>query len=448
MEAQSAGCSSDSNLAAELFHRRMGFLGLVGVGFTGTVYLMTLLRPVMEPFMWALFVVIAMKPLSTCFENTFLCIGRAVCGCGTRRHPIPARDRLRFQDTGQREIEMASLPDSVQGVDDSEAGHEFWNIQDGTTVNGFCGGFCDCLSRSLAVFGVLAVALGVMGGFAFFIVEGALWVRENLSIYEKGVINAVNNTKRFFAAGASGLPQEIVDEISEQAQAKAKVFASDIVSALLSEGSWFLAEFLMLGLYVMFWLCTPMPLNNKTESIFRRYHLLKGSACMAYGISVGTMLKLFGVELAPLFGGLSFFLNFIPEVGALIALTLPIPIILFDSRRSAPFLTAIIATSGQLCLKFVFTNIIEVKLVESDAIMKMHPVVTLLAVTFFGLVWGPTGMLLCVPMMTYLKVALLSDFVPAAYRNPMLVLLEGDRQAPERHIQRLRSSERCGRSSD
>merc|ERR1712129_165800 len=196
-----------------------------------------------------------------------------------------------------------------------------------------------------------------------------------------------------------------------------------------------------LGLYVMFWLCTPMPMNNKTESIFRRYLLLKGSACTFYGISVGTFLKLLGVELAPLFGVMSFFFSFIPEVGALIALTLPIPIILFDSRLSAPFLTATIATSGQLGLKFVFANIIEVKLVENDATMKMHPVVTLLAVTFFGVVWGPTGMLLCVPMMTYLKVALLSDSVPSGYRNFMLVLLEGDLQAPERHRQRSRSAE-------
>jgi len=113
-----------------------------------------------------------------------------------------------------------------------------------------------------------------------------------------------------------------------------------------------------------------------------------------------------------------------------------------------PFLTATIATSGQLCLKFVFANIVEVKLVENDATMKMHPVVTLLAVTFFGLVWGPTGMLLCVPMMTYLKVALLSDVVPSAYRNPMLVLLEGDRHAPERHLRRSRSAERHARSLD
>ncbi|CAE7868861.1 tqsA [Symbiodinium necroappetens] len=71
-------------------------------------------------------------------------------------------------------------------------------------------------------------------------------------------------------------------------------------------------------------------------------------------------------------------------------------------------------------------------LVENDSTMKMHPVVTLLAVTFFGFVWGPTGMLLSVPMMTYLKAVLLAEYVPAGYRDPLLILIEGDRRAPRR----------------
>lgn len=179
-----------------------------------------------------------------------------------------------------------------------------------------------------------------------------------------------------------------------------------------------------------------MPLNTKTERIFRRYLFLKGAACICYGICVGSMLYILKVELPVIFGLMSFLFSFIPEVGALIAMLLPVPVILFDNRLEAPFLTLLIATLGQLGLKFVFANIIEVKLVENDATMKMHPVITLLAVTFFGFIWGPTGMLLSVPIMTYLKVVILSDLVPPAYRDPVLVILEGDRRAPERHGRR------------
>merc|ERR1719356_115854 len=96
-------------------------------------------------------------------------------------------------------------------------------------------------------------------------------------------------------------------------------------------------------------------------------------------------------------------------------------------------MTLTIATMAQLGLKFVFANVVEVKLVEADQLMKMHPVIILLAVTFFGLTWGPTGMLLSVPLVAYLKVALLSDSVPSCYRDPILVILEGDRNAPAKY---------------
>merc|ERR1712118_642080 len=91
---------------------------------------------------------------------------------------------------------------------------------------------------------------------------------------------------------------------------------------------------------------------------------------------------------------------------------------------------------------FFFANIVEVKLVEADKIMKMHPVIILLAVAFFGYIWGPTGMLLSVPLVAYFKVALLSDNVPALYRDPVLVILEGDRHAPLRHAQQRQAPQK------
>ena len=52
--------------------------------------------------------------------------------------------------------------------------------------------------------------------------------------------------------------------------------------------------------------------------------------------------------------------------------------------------------------------------------------------SFFGFIWGPTGMLLSVPMMTYLKAVLLVEYVPRGYRDPLLIIIEGDLKAPRR----------------
>merc|ERR1712113_1210668 len=86
---------------------------------------------------------------------------------------------------------------------------------------------------------------------------------------------------------------------------------------------------------------------------------------------------------------------------------------------------------GQLGLKFIFANIVEVKLVERQDEMKMHPVMILFFVTFFGWIWGATGMLLSVPLMAAAKACM--HALPPAYRNPILMLLEGDTQAPARY---------------
>eukprot|EP00438_Fugacium_kawagutii_P001205 Skav225237 [mRNA] locus=scaffold2946:243021:248383:+ [translate_table: standard] len=56
----------------------------------------------------------------------------------------------------------------------------------------------------------------------------------------------------------------------------------------------------------------------------------------------------------------------------------------------------------------------QVKLVEADQLMKMHPVVILMAVTFFGFIWGPTGMLLAVPLVAYFKERGARDVLAAA----------------------------------
>mmetsp|Transcript_52759 Transcript_52759/g.142222 ORF Transcript_52759/g.142222 Transcript_52759/m.142222 type:complete len:139 (-) Transcript_52759:63-479(-) len=113
-----------------------------------------------------------------------------------------------------------------------------------------------------------------------------------------------------------------------------------------------------------------------------------------------------------------------------LCLQLHLPVILFDGRLERPLLNMFLALGGQFCLKFVFANIIEVKLVERQNAFRMHPVTILFFIAFFGRIWGATGMLVSVPMMAAAKAA--AQLMPALYRDPILVFLEGDKNAPAR----------------
>jgi len=206
-----------------------------------------------------------------------------------------------------------------------------------------------------------------------------------------------------------------------------------VLSDVVNNVSSLLLGFMLTLLYTLFWLCSPVPMSSNIDGMFRRYILFKTLACFGYGTCVGLLLALLSVDLASLFALTTFALNYVPEVGPFVAMVLPCPVILLDSRLDRPFLTLFTAVMGQLMLKFAFGNILEVKLIESDKKLRMHPVMILLSVGIFGHIWGPTGMLLSVPLMALMKITLFSDLVPSSYRNPILVLLEGDRSAPERH---------------
>lgn len=118
------------------------------------------------------------------------------------------------------------------------------------------------------------------------------------------------------------------------------------------------------------------------------------TAILTYAI-----LSLFKVEMAFMFSMLTFLLNFIPTVGSLIAVLLPLPIIFLQNGFGIS-LGLIIALLGtvQVCIG----NILEPKLMGDS--MGLHPVVILLSLTFWGYVWGVTGMFLSIPITATVKI--------------------------------------------
>jgi len=295
-------------------------------------------------------------------------------------------------------------------------------------------GRCAQVIAHVSAIAVVVIAvLCVIGGFGIMVIQSVVSLQDHWSVYRRGALNMVESGERVARVIAGGLPQEVTDHIASNMLTRAEAVLSAIIRDLLGNLWHFIVEFLMMILYVTFWLVDPMPVGSAMEELFKRYIILKGLACLGYGVCVGLLFWSLSIDLAAPFGLCAFFLGFVPEVGPFVAVILPAPVIILDSRLKSPTLTLAIATSAQLLLKFLFANIVEVKLVEADQLMKMHPVIILMAVAFFGYIWGPTGMLLSVPLVAYFKVTLLSDRVPARYRDPLLVLLEGDRHAPEHY---------------
>lgn len=81
---------------------------------------------------------------------------------------------------------------------------------------------------------------------------------------------------------------------------------------------------------------------------------------------------------------------------------LPIPIALAQFDTALPIVAAI-ALPG--AVQLVIGNIIDPKL-SGDG-LELHPVAVLMALAFWGLLWGPVGMILAVPMTAILRLVLI-----------------------------------------
>lgn len=134
----------------------------------------------------------------------------------------------------------------------------------------------------------------------------------------------------------------------------------------------------------------------------RSYLFLKTIISILTGFCFGAVLWAFGVPMSLTFGVLAFLLNYIPNIGPVVASLLPIPFILLAPEGGAIWMASAISVS--MAVQVVSGSVIEPKLMGDAS--DLHPVVILLALMFWGMMWGITGMFLATPITAGLKIVL------------------------------------------
>ena len=118
---------------------------------------------------------------------------------------------------------------------------------------------------------------------------------------------------------------------------------------------------------------------------------------------VGMILMLiYGVDFILVCGILLFVLNFIPNIGSIIASGVPVLISFLQSGmdiRTISFAVLIIGT------QMLFGNVIEPKMQGSR--LNLSPIMVLVSLIFWGWVWGIVGMVLAVPITSAINIMLI-----------------------------------------
>lgn len=139
--------------------------------------------------------------------------------------------------------------------------------------------------------------------------------------------------------------------------------------------------------------------QNFSDSV-QRYLLIKTLVSMGTGIFAGIMLAIIGVDYAVLWGLIAFLLNFIPNIGSIIA---AIPPMLIAMIQLGP-MSSLLVAGLYVVINTVFGNVVEPRYMGRS--LGLSTLVVFVSLVFWGWVFGPVGMLLSIPLTMVVKIAL------------------------------------------
>ena len=267
------------------------------------------------------------------------------------------------------------------------------------------------LPRPLAMLGVLAVLVAVALALSALVGTSVRQFTKSLPLYKErlkaeteGLINWLRER---------GLPVD-VQEISNTLDPGAAI---QLVGDVFNGFSGVLTNAFLIFLTVVFILFEahsfPRKLNSvlgdATESLRRfdgfsdslnRYLVIKSLASLGTGGAIAAWLWSMGVEYPLLWGLLAFMLNYVPNIGSVIA---AVPAVLFAFIQLGPS-AALWTAVAFVVVNVVVGNVIEPRFMGRG--LGLSTLVVFLSLVFWGWVLGPVGMFLSVPLTMTAKIAL------------------------------------------
>lgn len=168
---------------------------------------------------------------------------------------------------------------------------------------------------------------------------------------------------------------------------------------------------------------------RRIDEKVRRYLLTKTLINLLMGLVTAGTLYLFGVDFALLWGFFAFLLNFIPNIGSVVANILPalITLLQFGSPGTAALVLVLLIVEQNL-----IGNVLEPRIMASG--LNLSPLVVLMSLVFWGWLWGIPGMILAAPLTAIIRI--ICEQIPQLHL--IAVLIGGvDSDSPIRKQQRL-----------
>jgi len=265
--------------------------------------------------------------------------------------------------------------------------------------------------NTLAVVSILFLILFITLTLVAFVGTSLNGLTNSLPLYQERLATMTSGLFAGLEDVGLGLSTKVIKEYINPG--KAMALAANTLKGL----SGVLANMFMILLTVVFILLEASGLPKKAAAAMgnpdvslgrfddfmdslNKYLAIKTIFSLATGILVGIWLFILGVDYPILWGLLAFLLNYVPNIGSIIA---AIPACLVALIQLGP-VYALSAALGYLVLNIAIGSILEPRFMGRG--LGLSTLVVFLSLVFWGWVLGPVGMLLSVPLTMIVKIAL------------------------------------------
>jgi AI-2 transport protein TqsA len=286
---------------------------------------------------------------------------------------------------------------------------------------------------SLAV--LASVSVGLLVLLAWLIFGSAVQLNEEMPRLIRRAETIIRDAEKYWT---EHVPPWLAVEASDIALGQTQ-FAGQLkhaAAALAGAAADTVTEGVLVGIYLIFLLMEAGRLPHRIKKSFTgerpeqilaiignindaitSYLRVKLKASLVLALPVTIVLLALDVKFALMWGLLTFLLNFIPYLGSVIACSAPI-LLAFLQMESIVRPTVVAA----LLISIHSLSAYVVEPAMTGKAVGISPVVILVSLSFWGLCWGLTGMLLAVPLTVMGKIIL--DHV--AFTQPVARLMAED----------------------
>ncbi len=215
---------------------------------------------------------------------------------------------------------------------------------------------------------------------------------------------------------ASFVPEDLVDSLTKYL---VELDFGTVMIELIGGGVGFGKGLFLVVLYMAFILAELASFRRKIELMdgtrgdvsefvgqvsrdIQRYLSVKTLVSIGTGLVAYTVLRILEVPYAPLFGFVTFVLNFVPYFGSFIAGGLAIITAL---ATGLPYQTVVLILITYVGVNIFFGNMLEPRILGMR--LNLSPLAVLVSVIAWSSMWGVIGMVIAVPVTATIQIALL-----------------------------------------